>query len=296
MKNFSILFTVLFASLFHAVQSQNLSPYIKVGVYNDNIITTYNVVQEALQNNGFDVIGNYNPEGKSNLKVLVLTRSDLQQTVLKVKDRGALAAVMKVGLKSSGNGTIITYVNPEYIFNAYLRNEYPKYESSLASFVSDLSEVLSAFGNENKELGGSVSVTELRKYQYKALMPNFDNPIVLKTFTSFEEGMQTIEKNLINRKGNTKLVYKLAFKNSKVAVYGVGLLNNSKGENKFLPIIGEDHIAALPYEIILQDKTATMLHGRFRIALHWPDLTMGTFMKIMSTPGNIEDFLKALCE
>jgi hypothetical protein len=68
------------------------------------------------------------------------------------------------------------------------------------------------------------------------------------------------------------------------------------GEGHFLPIIGEEHIAAMPYEIILQDKQATMLHGRFRIALHWPDLTMGTFMKIMSTPGDIESTLKALCQ
>jgi hypothetical protein len=39
-----------------------------------------------------------------------------------------------------------------------------------------------------------------------------------------------------------------------------------------------------------------MLHGRFRIALHWPELTMGTFMKIMSTPGNIEEFMEGITE
>jgi len=37
-----------------------------------------------------------------------------------------------------------------------------------------------------------------------------------------------------------------------------------------------------------------MLHGRFRIALSFPDLTMGTFTKIMSTPGEIEDLLSSL--
>jgi hypothetical protein len=63
-------------------------------------------------------------------------------------------------------------------------------------------------------------------------------------------------------------------------------------EAKFLPIIGEKHIAAMPYEIILEDKEATMLHGRFRYALYCPELKMGTFTKIMSTPGNVEDFWK----
>jgi hypothetical protein len=39
-----------------------------------------------------------------------------------------------------------------------------------------------------------------------------------------------------------------------------------------------------------------MLNGRYRIALHWPELTMGTFTKIMSTPGDIKDMMKDLCK
>ncbi len=76
----------------------------------------------------------------------------------------------------------------------------------------------------------------------------------------------------------------------------MGLKSKEDGESYFLPKIGMDHVAAMPYEIILQGKEATILHGKYRIALHWPDLTMGTFMKIMSTPGDIEDTLKGLCE
>ena len=98
------------------------------------------------------------------------------------------------------------------------------------------------------------------------------------------------------KKGKTKLVYKLVYSKEKVAVFGVGLESADEGEAQFLPTIGEAHVAALPYEIILQGNKATMLHGKYRIALHWPELTMGTFMKIMSTPGNIEDALEAVCE
>ena len=92
------------------------------------------------------------------------------------------------------------------------------------------------------------------------------------------------------------MVYKLKFAGDQVAVYGVGLLDATTGEGKFLPIIDDSHLAAMPYEIILQGKTATMLHGRYRLAVHWPELSMGTFMKIMSTPGEIEDTLKAVCK
>ena len=128
------------------------------------------------------------------------------------------------------------------------------------------------------------------------MMPYFTDPVELAEFDSFEQGLSKIQNNLEAKKGDTKLVYKLIYQKEKVAVFGVGLQSSDEGESYFLPKIGEAHVAALPYEIILQDKVATMLHGKYRIALHWPELTMGTFMKIMSTPGDIEDALEAVCE
>jgi len=64
----------------------------------------------------------------------------------------------------------------------------------------------------------------------------------------------------------------------------------------FCQSLVKNHVANMPYEIILQDTEATMLAGKYRIALFWPELTMGTFMKIMSTPGDIEDTMEGLCE
>ena len=127
------------------------------------------------------------------------------------------------------------------------------------------------------------------------MMPYFSDPITLNEFSSFEEGLQIIENNLKNKKGQTVEVYKIIYKEAHVAVFGIGLLNKEDGEASFLPKIGEAHVAALPYEIILQGNKATMLHGKYRIALHWPELTMGTFMRIMSTPGDIEETLEELC-
>ncbi len=293
-----IYFISLVAILFFIshTNAQALSPYIEVGDYSEHISQAANKVSENLKAKGFNVIGMYNPGGKPNLKVVVFTRKDLQQVTLKVTDRGALASALKVGLKSNANGTTISYLNPDYLFNAYLGSDYPKYESQLKNISQDVTSALSSLGSLNKPFGGSVPTKDLRKYQYKTFMPYFTDPVKLKSFDSFEQGVETISRNLEKEKGNTKMVYKLIFSGEKVAVFGVGLLDKSKGESHFLPIIGEEHLAAMPYEIILQDKQATMLHGRYRIALHWPDLTMGTFMKIMSTPGDIEDMLEGLCE
>jgi hypothetical protein len=100
-----------------------------------------------------------------------------------------------------------------------------------------------------------------------------------------------IQALLENANGVNK-VYEQIFETEKVAVFGLAFLDPEKGESKYLPIIGESHLAAMPYEIILQGTEVSMLPGKYRIALYWPDLTMGTFMKIMSTPGNIEDAFK----
>ncbi len=290
-----LLITLLYAGI-NSAKAQDLSPYIKVGDATTNMDQTATKVKSVLTGKGFDIIGEYNVENNKNLKVIVYSRKDLQTTVLKVKDRGALAAALKVGLKASGSKTTISYLNPEYLFNAYLGDNYSKHQSALQKVTKDVKSALSALGNDNKGFGGSLSAKDLRKYHYKMMMPYFSDPVELEEFSSFEEGVSTIEKNLAAKKGNTKLVYQLKFSSDKVAVYGVGLLDPTKGEGFFLPIIDNSHLAAMPYEIILQGKTATILHGRYRLAVHWPELTMGTFMKIMSTPGEIEDALKALCK
>ena len=277
-------------------EAQNLSPYVKVGESSDTMQQTYDKVITALKNNSFTVLGAYNPSGKSSLKVIAFTNTQIKNTVVKVKDRGALAATFKVGLVKKGDKITITYTNPDYILRAYLGSNYDSYKSIFNQYSLDLKKAFANLGNEFTPFGGQVKASKLKKYHYMMAMPYFDDPVALKTFASFEEGLTIIKNNLKTGRGNTKLVYKLVYKSNKIAVFGIGLNNKKNGEAHFLPIVGETHVAAMPYEIILQGKEATMLHGKYRIALHWPELTMGTFMKIMSTPGDIEDAFKSVCE
>ncbi|WP_142783989.1 hypothetical protein [Changchengzhania lutea] len=295
MKNV-ILSSLVFFTVSFTVLAQELSPYIKIGESTESIQELSEKIISVLKDNSFTVLGTYNPSNKSSLKVIAFTRRDLSDVSIKVKDRGALAAVFKVGLVKKNDKVIMSYTNPDYILRAYLRDSYSTYSGAFKTFSADLKTVFSAVGNEFVSFGGTVQADKLKKYHYKITMPYFTDPVVLNEFTTFAEGVKTIENALNSKEGNTKLVYKLVYNNAKVAVFGVGLLNKEDGESYFLPIIGEDHVAALPYEIILQDKVATMLHGKYRLALHWPDLTMGTFMKIMSTPGDIEDTLEVICQ
>ena len=295
MKN--IIFSIIAIVCFYSTSNgQELAPYIKIGESNESIQQVSEKVIAALKDNSFTVLGAYSPSNKSSLKVIAFTRTDLKNAVIKVSDRGALAAAFKVGLVEKNGKVTISYTNPDYILRAYLRDNYNSFKSVFTKFSADLKSTFSSIGNEFKPFGGTVNADKLKKYHYKIMMPYFTDPVTLNEFSSFEVGLNMIEKNLKAKKGSTIQVYKIIFKEQKVAVFGVGLQSKEDGESHFLPKIGEDHVAALPYEIILQGKKATMLHGKYRIALHWPELTMGTFMKIMSTPGNIEDTLEALCE
>ena len=295
MKKLILSITVIIAIGFTSF-AQEIAPYIKIGETNESIQKASENVIAALENNSFIILGSYNPSGKSDLKIIAFTQNDLKNTVIKVKDRGALAAIYKVGFVKSEGKVIISYTNPDYILRAYLGDNYATNKTKFESFSKDLKSTFAAIGNDFTPFGGTVEADELGEYHYKIMMPYFSDPVELKEFASFEEGVRIIEKNLKANKGNTKLVYKLEFTSEKVAVFGIGLQSTEDGESYFLPKIGEAHAAALPYEIILQGKEATMLHGKYRIALHWPELTMGTFMKIMSTPGDIEDTLEELCQ
>ena len=275
---------------------EGLTSYYKVASLEVSLHDAIAQVKDALGTKGFEVIGEYHPGKNVKLYVVAYTRDDLQKLCLKVEDRGALASVLKIGFVEKEGKVDVSMLNPEYIFYAYLMDDADKYSSELKKVSGDAKDALKAIGTDFTPFGGNVETDDLKDYHYMMMMPYFTDPIELEEFDSFEEGLSTIRKNLNLKKGNTVKVYELIFESAKIAVFGIGLLDAEEGEAHFLPIIGEDHVAAMPYEIILQGNEATMLHGKYRFAIHWPELTMSQFMKISSTPGDVEDMLEALTE
>lgn len=296
MKTPRYILCLLIAFISIGLSAQELSPYMLVAESDLTIESAELKIKSALENQGFELIGDYYVAGNKARKVIVYTRKDLKEIAAQIKDRGALGAALKVGLKTDNGLTKISYLNPEYLFQAYFMDTYDKHSNGLSKIASDVEKALSPLGDVNKGFGGAMTAEDLRKYHYKIMMPYFTDPVELMEFSSFKEGLSTIENNLKNNKGATLKVYSLIFQDKNIAVWGVGLMSDEEGEKEFLPIIGEDNLAALPYEIILQGNQATMLHGRYRLALHWPELSLGTFMKIKSTPGDIEDVMVELCK
>ena len=276
--------------------SEDLSPYYKVVSKKGSITEISGEVKTLLQENGFDVIGQYRPENKERFFVMAFTNQRLQEVTLKVKDRGILASIFRVGFVDTDGEVTVSIINPDYLFYGYLRDEADTYQKELSEISNQIRTTFSKMGGDMTPFGGELSIEDLKKYHYMMMMPYFDDPVDLNEFSSFSEGVNTIRKNLNAKKANTLKVYELILEDHEIAIFGVGLLDIEEGEEDFLPVIGESHIAAMPYEIILQGKEATMLHGKFRFALFWPELSLGEFMKISSTPGNVKDFMEALTE
>ncbi len=278
------------------VPAQKQPAYYLVATSQGTIADAERSVTTALQSSGFNVIGQYNPANSENLAVVCYTHPDLEKIALDFADRGALAAALKIGFKKEDNSVKISMINPMYLFYAYFVEGIDVHEKELLTISERAKTAMKKVGSNFTPFGGELSKKELQNYHYKIMMPYFEDAEELKEFDSFEAGLKTIRENLNAGKGDTKKVYELIYTDKKVAVFGVALLNAEEGEPKFLPIIGDENVAAMPYEIILQGETASILPGKYRLAISWPNLSMGTFMKIMNTPGDIEDTMEKLTE
>ncbi len=293
MKKINYLLTIVLVMAGMLVVAQEYSPYYKVAVKEGNTQSVAKSYKAFVTHAGFQVVGEYHPENKGSLYVVCFTNDALKNLSLKFKDRGALGAVLRMGFVEKNGKTTVSIVNPYYMFYAYWGAQMGTSEQAVDAMAESILKLFRSDGVLSP-FGGTIDKEELPEYHYKIMMPYFDDPDELEEFDSFEQGLTTIRKNLADKKGNTVKVYEMVFPDQQIAVFGVGLLDKETGEANFLPIIGEDHIAAMPYEIILQGKEATSLAGKYRFALYWPELTMGEFMKIMSTPGDVEDTMEGL--
>ena len=78
---------------------------------------------------------------------------------------------------------------------------------------------------------------------------------------------------------------------NKTAVFGVAMNDPGDGEGWWVNKIGAGHMAGLPYEVFIVDNKVYALYARYRIALAWPALGMGQFMRIVNAPEAIRSTL-----
>jgi len=278
-------FAVL-ALLFWTPLAFALSPYFQGSKLPGGDITSLMAqVEGKLSKGGFNVIGKYAPPGLPGYGVVVVTESGLLNALRGIGGAAIVGAPIRVGVKSDGT---VSYANVEYWLRAYLRKQYPLADRSVKAAQRKLTRALGA----GRPFGGSVDAKDLADYQYMLGMEGFDSDKnLLMEHLSFEDAVKTIQENLARGVGRTAKVYEIIQPDKKLAVFGVALNDPKEGEGWWVKTIGADHIAALPYEIYVVDNKVNHLFARFRIALGWPDVGMGSFMRIVEAPGIVRDTL-----
>ncbi len=295
------LFLITVLVIMTGLAAQNLRPYILIAESDQPLSMVSNEVQTRLEQNDFRILGQYHPAEDQNRLVLVIGGQELEEAVSRVGGLTGFAAALRLGITRTGEITQISCVNPLYQGNAYFQDRFPDVEPLYASLTDRLHRAVQGLGQERWTEFGSedgIAADDLWDYHYMFGMEYFDDVVTLKRFNSFVEAVRTIESNLTRING-LQSVYSVEIPERKLKLYGVALEDAARGEAHFLPIIDitePKHTAFLPYEILVNGTDVVMLHGRYRIALSFPDLTMMTFGKIMSTPGDIEDLMKTLVE
>jgi uncharacterized protein (DUF302 family) len=292
-----IVILIVLALGYINLSAQTLQPYT-MGF--ETVLPMPEAIKEIafnLDKAGFQVVGEYMPANDKNRYVIVVSHIQLSKAVETVGGLAGFAAPLRVGMTQNGEIINVSYTTPAYWGNAYYGDNFPRVEKQYKKVEEDFKIAMSKIGEYNGVGFGSekgVEIDKLRKYHYMFGMPYFDDVVDLGDFEEYNKAVKTIDKNLDKGVPNVKLVYKLDIPHSDLTLYGFAL-SGEEGEAKFLPTIDittPKHTAFLPYEVLVNGKEVVMLHGRFRIAIAFPDLKMGTFTKIMSTPGDIEDMLK----
>jgi hypothetical protein len=262
-----------------------ISPYIQGdSVTGGSAQAVATAVEGKLKKGGFKIVGKYFPKGLTGLGVVIATDDAMLDAVGSVGGEAILGAAIRVGVKADGS---VAYTNPDYWYRAYFRKSFDKKEGAVKALQLHLQETLGA----GKGQGGDESAANLSNYRYMIGMERLDSSKnKLNDFGSFADALKAVRENLDKGVGKTAKLYEVVLPDRKLAVFGVAMNNGENSDGEWLKRIDmQNNIASLPYEIYIVDKEVGSPHGRFRIALAFPNVGMGQFMRISSLPNTIMD-------
>jgi hypothetical protein len=260
-----------------------VSPYLQGDpVAGGSVQAVATAVEARLKSGGFKVIGKYFPKNLTGYGVVIATDDAMLNEVGSVGGNAVLGAAIRVGVKADGS---VAYTNPDYWYRAYFRKAFDKKEAAVKALQARLQETLGA----GKGLGGDEPSGNLATYRYMIGMERLDSyKNKLAEYGSFAEALKTVRDNLAKGVGKTAKVYEVVLADRKLAVFGVAMNDAEHGDGDWLQKIDmQDQVAGLPYEIYVVNNEVGSPHGRFRIALAFPDVGMGQFMRISSLPNAI---------
>ena len=267
-----------------------IAPYIQGNpVAGGTVQAVASAVETKLKGNGFKVVGKYFPKDLAGYGVVIVTDGDMLGEVGSAGGHAVLGAAIRVGVKADGS---VAYTNPDYWYRAYFRKAFDKKEAAVKALQTRLQDALGA----GKGVGGDETAANLSNYRYMIGMERLDSyKNKLVEYGSFNEAVKTVRENLAKGAGKTTKVYEIVMPDRKMAVFGVAMNDGANSDGEWLKKIDmQESIAGLPYEVYVVDKEVGSPHGRYRIALAFPDVGMGQFMRISSLPNVIIETMSAV--
>lgn len=281
----AVLATTTTTATAAAAQDAKLRPYVLASEAPGTVAEVAAQTRSALTQSGFDVVGEYPVSAAAH--VIVVTSSALRAAAAKTPD-GGFGAVVRVSVTRVGSTTQVAYTNPAWMTNIYRLGAEP------AGVAAALEKAL----GRREEFGSKSGSTakSLRSYHYMPFMPYFDDEVLLGTFASRLAAAAKLEAGLAASR-DAKLIYRVDIPGTEQSLFGIAILAGEGADSTVMRITDSGarrHTAHLPYEVLVSGGRVTMLHGKFRIAQSFPDLTMGTFMKISGAPDGIAKVLGGL--
>lgn len=298
MKTLISLSLLMMAVLFTAnlaAEDQLYKPFVVASSSAGSLEEQTGSTLAALESAGFEVAGQYSPLEGTN--IIVVTNDELRR-IASMSDRGGYAAGQRISIAEAGDNIEVSFVNPVYIQYAYRLN-------------GDMQPVYDALGEALGNVGTcgagdkKMSAKKLGKYHYMMGMQYFDDPSELASFDSYEAAIAAVENGLAVEGDALSQVYRIDIPGKNQTVFGVGMKMTNEDEEdldsafqmSIVDFEGCKKRAYFPYEVLVNGNNVEALHMRFRMAVHFPNLSMmGShgFTKLISAPGAIEKALEKM--
>ena len=274
------------------VQAETLKPFVlaysKAGT---DLSAEFEAVREKLQGAGFRILGEY--PVTDGARVLVATSDSLLSAAASAPRAGYIAP-LRVAVTRVGNNLQVSYLNLEYFRHAY------QLDTSLAAVADQLAARLGASGTYGAE---GLTPSTLERYRYAFGMERFGDPYLLANHPDRRAALAVLDANLEAGKGGVREVYRVDIPGQDTTVIGVSIREDSGADRdasdafKLATVdVGDPrHTAYFPYEILVRGGQVEALHMRFRMALHFPDMSMvgdNSFMQLRRSPAAVEQALK----
>jgi len=290
----SLLTALLFCTT--AAAETTYQPFVLASISEQSLSAQTEAATAALEAAGFTVSGHYKP--LPNAAVIVVTSPELKSIAAQT-ERGGFGAAQRIGIAERDGKTEVSFVNPLYIQHAYrlqadMQPVYDRLSATLGNVTS--------FGTEK-----GLSAKKLAKYNYKVAMEQFDDLSELGSFPSYEAALQAVEQGLAREGDALTQIYRIDIPGKQQSVFGVGMKASGRSEEQrdideafqlsVVDFEGHSKAAYFPYEILVNGNEVEALHMRFRMAVHFPDLSMfgeHGFMQLRRSPGATEDAFEAM--